>query len=304
MLGEILSFLGGERRNSAQTEASNAQMAFQERMSSTAYQRATLDMQKAGLNPMLAYSQGPASSPQGAMPDIEDSIGPAVQTAFQRQRLEQEISNMKAQNEQIKSQTRATDAQAQNIAADTAVKSAELPRISAATQNLQTSSSQMLSQIKNLEEQNKEITARIVNLGKEGPRIDATVQEILAHTKNLNTDTIYKSVLSALARANIKLTNAQILELKSLLPSKLAISAAETQLKQNAVPESAAHGSFYESAYGKATPYIDSVLGNIGTIVGTAGGVMIGRRLGGGLGPTKEAAERLGNGKVTRRLSK
>ncbi len=106
-----LNLAGQERANVQNLRIAREQMAFQERMSSSSWQRAVSDMKLAGINPMLAYMKGGASSPAGAQARMENVMAPAVSSAMHAKRLQKELRIM--------------DEQAKNIVQDTGKKQAE-----------------------------------------------------------------------------------------------------------------------------------------------------------------------------------
>lgn len=112
------SILGQSSANRANLRIAREQMAFQERMSSTAYQRAMDDMRRAGLNPMLAYSQGGASSPGGASATMQDVLGPAVSRGAQA------ISSA-VQSLRVKKELKLLDEEIFNVQSDSAMKQAQ-----------------------------------------------------------------------------------------------------------------------------------------------------------------------------------
>lgn len=120
----FLNWNSQEKNNEAQAKEAALNRDFQERMSSTAYQRGMTDMKLAGLNPILAYQKGGASSPSGSQaaftaPKIEGNpLGEAVNSGMALARNRAEVANLVSQNANINADTALKQGQAVKTAAE------------------------------------------------------------------------------------------------------------------------------------------------------------------------------------------
>lgn len=104
LLGGAFSAYSARKQNKAAAALAQKQMDFQERMSSTAYQRSAKDLEAAGLNRILALGNS-ASSPGGAMAPVVNEGQAAINSALAIKRQNAEIQNIEANTAKTASET-------------------------------------------------------------------------------------------------------------------------------------------------------------------------------------------------------
>lgn len=134
--GGAISSSGSAKQNQANIEQSQKQMDFQRMMSNTAFQRSSRDLQKAGLNRIIALGS-PATTPTGAKAQIEnqlkglgDGVASAASSAMTLRKQDADTKLVNEQTLNATSQRKLINAQALKTSMDaiTSAKGAEISK--------------------------------------------------------------------------------------------------------------------------------------------------------------------------------
>jgi len=211
-MGAIAGAIGGEIIggviNSATTAHANRMNRqlnrenrdWEERMSNTAYQRGTQDLLRAGLNPMLALSKGPASTPNNSAPTVEKNtaLGDAVTGAANKVMQNATIENTQANTAKTVQEARKTSFEA-DIAAWSAKNAEVTQNLSQTEQNRRID--EAIERAKLTDAQRKQLEAMLPWIGEQAQaQLNATRQSTTSAAAKQRLDELAVPESEAAAR--------------------------------------------------------------------------------------------------------
>jgi len=170
IFGSLLAYQGTQDTNAANREIAQQNNAWSAEQFASRYQTSVKDMQAAGLNPMLAYSQGGGSPPTAQQVQFQNPMASAQQAFHQgaerdvmKQNIEkskqdvtqseEQIRNLKAQNLLIEQQANLASSQARVADAQATKALMETPRVSVEKAKLLADTNTALEQPKFIKQQ-------------------------------------------------------------------------------------------------------------------------------------------------------
>jgi len=144
LAGGVLSFIGQQQTNQKNWDIAQSNNAFSAQQFAQRYQTTVKDMQAAGLNPMLAYSQGGGAPPTASqVAPMQNSLGAAVegynrtkgtsaQSTLQEQQAQQsqaQVGLINSQSAKTAAETKVAEEQAKLLQADYEKRTSEKPLV-------------------------------------------------------------------------------------------------------------------------------------------------------------------------------
>ena len=214
----ITSLIGTNNTNQKNWDISQANNQWSAEQYATRYQTTVADLTKAGLNPMLAYSNGPGNAPvaqqtapmQNALGNAVDSFNKTRATSAQAALQTEQIKQAETQSQlnsanALKSHEEAIVAkeQAENLRVDRQKRQVEIPQVQASTKAYEgqatasaASAAQSYKMIENLTSQIQKMEEERKRIKNEG---DINAPEAEFARKYPTTHLILKQFLPALS---------------------------------------------------------------------------------------------------------